>query len=104
MDAFLGCLRAAGFAGTLTDHAYHTIDIYVRGFALWEARFARTVQVPLEKLATSVLHDLSVADYPEVAGHIAFHLRPPDGKPIRTFEFGLDLLLDGLERARIAPG
>ena len=60
------------------------------------------MQVPLEALATSALHDLSVDQYPEVAGHLAFHLRPPDGKPIRTFEFGLDLLLDGLERARIA--
>jgi AcrR family transcriptional regulator len=102
MEALLRCLRTAGFAGALTDHAYHTIDIYVHGFALWEARFERTVQVPLEQLATSVLRDLSRDDYPEVADHIAFHLRPHDGKPIRTFEFGLDLLLDGLERARIA--
>ncbi len=103
MEALLRCLRGAGFAGALTDHAYHAIDIYVHGFALWEARFASTVQeTPLEDVAASALRDLSVDDYPEVADHIAFHFRPPDGKPIRTFEFGLDLLLDGLERARIA--
>jgi AcrR family transcriptional regulator len=102
MEALLQRLRRAGFAGALTDQAYHAIDIYVHGFALWEARFARTVHVPLEELAASVLRDLSVDDYPAVADHIGFHFRPPDDKPIRTFEFGLDLLLDGLERARVA--
>jgi AcrR family transcriptional regulator len=102
MEALLSCLRAAGFAGALTDHAYHAIDIYVHGYGLWEARFASTVQVPLADLATSVLSEMSIEEYPQVADHIAFHFRPPNGKPVRTFEFGLDLLLDGLERARSA--
>ena len=100
MEALLRCLREAGFAGALTDHAYHAIDIYVHGFALWEARFASTVQGPLADLATSVMREMPIEEYPQVADHIAFHFRPPNGKPVRTFEFGLDLVLDGLERAR----
>jgi hypothetical protein len=43
---------------------FDAIDIYVHGFAPWEARFASAIQVPLEELATSVLRELSVDDYP----------------------------------------
>jgi AcrR family transcriptional regulator len=104
MERLLACLREAGFADELTDHAYHAIDIYVLGFALWEARFRRTIPGPLADLATTVLGDPTLADYPHVADHVAFHLRVPSGTRVGTYEFGLDLILDGLEQALATTG
>jgi len=104
MEALLACLRGAGFTDELTDHAYHAIDIYVLGFALWEARFRRTVPGPLVELAATVLQEPLLEGYPHVADHLAFHLRVPAGKRVGTFEFGLDLILQGLEQARVTMG
>jgi hypothetical protein len=40
---------------------------------------------------------LRAAGYPHLAEHAEQHLSPPSGEG--SFEFGLDLILDGLERA-----
>jgi len=102
MEGLLACLREAGFADELIDHAYHALDIHVLGFALWEARFRRTVPGPLADLATAVMQDPALVSYPHVADHVAFHLRLPAGRRVGTFEFGLDLILEGLEPYRSA--
>jgi AcrR family transcriptional regulator len=102
MEAVLGTLRAGGFEGELIDHAYHAVDIYTLGYALWESRFGRTVTRPLADLANEVRASLSVEEYPHLVEHIEWHMRPPSGPRVSTFEFGLDQILDGLERARDA--
>jgi AcrR family transcriptional regulator len=99
MDALLASLRAAGFADELIDNAYHAIDIYVTGFALWQSRFRAVLTRPLEDLAAEFLRDVPLADYPDLAAHVGWHLGPTAGA-VSTFEFGLDLILEGLERAR----
>ena len=37
-------------------------------------------------------------DYPDLVEHVKAHIEPPQGEG--GFELGLDLLLDGFERAR----
>jgi AcrR family transcriptional regulator len=100
MDGLLGGLRRAGFEGELGDHAYHAIDIYVLGYALWESRLWRSITGDLEAAARAVLDEIPRESFPHAVDHIEYHLRPSEGPTVSAFEFGLDLILDGLERAR----
>ena len=96
MNVILGNLRGAGFSAELTDHAYHALDSHVMGFTLW----AVGISAGLSRLGSvaSFLETLPVADYPHLAEHIEQHLKPADPEAGTEFEFGLDLILDGLER------
>jgi len=101
MDWLLGRLGQAGFAPELTYHAYHVLDAHVVGFTLWELGHLAMAQGALEGNDPETFMAALVAtlreEYPHVAGHAAQHLSPPPGKG--GFEFGLDLILDGLKRA-----
>jgi len=98
MDAVLGRLRAAGFSAELTHHAYHALDSHIVGFTLWVLPYlAITRERP--DFAQQVVHQLPLAELPHLAEHIEYHMAD---KPTDTseFDFGLELLLDGLERLR----
>lgn len=98
MDAVLGRLRRAGFDPNMTHHAYHAIDSHVTGFVLWVLPYVR-ISREQPDLAQRFLATVDVAAFPYLVEHIAQHA---DDRPGDTseFEFGLDLLLDGLERLR----
>jgi AcrR family transcriptional regulator len=100
MDAILGCLRAAGFSARLTDHAYHALDSHVMGFTLWLVG----ISAGLERLGPvshfSQLFDVDAL--PHLAEHAEQHQRERAPDEPGEFEFGLDLILDGLERLRDA--
>jgi AcrR family transcriptional regulator len=71
-DAVIACLRKAGFTVELTAHAVAAIDSYLYGFAMQE------LNLPLRS-AYVMLPGFDFAD---------------------EFGFGLDLILDGLDRVR----
>lgn len=101
MNTLLGRLREAGFSDSLTDHAYHALDSYVIGFTLWQLPIM-TMAHDLPRLAEEFHARLPVDGYPHLKAHIEWHMAPPkDG--VNAFEFGLDLILDGLERLRGRP-
>jgi AcrR family transcriptional regulator len=100
IDALLGRLADADLPSDLADRAYHALDSHILGFTLWEAGYSVALRdIPSDALA-KVVKDLGVEAYPHLLGHVAFHERRPrpDQKP--AFEFGLDLILDGLERTQ----
>jgi hypothetical protein len=102
MDWLLGRLGEAGFSADLTYHGYHVLDSYVLGFTYWQlghmaAAGAIAGGGDLAALAATFVPQLRAAGYPHLAEHAEQHLAPPSGKG--SFEFGLDLILDGLERA-----
>ncbi len=99
MDALLGRLRAAGFSPELTHHAYHALDSHIVGFTLWQAGFA-ALPMDLGDLATTFLQTLDRETYPWLAEHVEQHSGPPSDDDVSEFEFGLDVLLEGLERRR----
>lgn len=95
MDALLGTFRRAGFSPAMTHHAYHAIDSHITGFTLW------VVGMPLDDetmpdMAASFLSTIPPGDLPNLVEHVEQHVHPTDD--IREFEFGLDLLIEGLER------
>lgn len=101
MDSVLGCFREAGFSAELTHHAYHALDSHIVGFTLWVASLP-AVGEELKDIAATVLQELPIDEYPHLAEHIEYHLMEPssEDEDEGEFEFGLDLILDGLQRMR----
>ncbi len=106
MEAILRTLREAGCSANLTHHAYHALDSHITGFTLWQVSFPFEDADDLEELAATFLRTLPVETYPYLAEHIQEHLAEPVPEEKTEFEFGLDLILDGIERIRdaAAPG
>jgi AcrR family transcriptional regulator len=100
MDAILGSLRRGGFSADLTDHAYHALDSHIMGFTLWVVSMNLGTEEDLAAMAEQFLRELPVDDLPHLAEHIQQHMKPRDPSDEGDFAFGLDLILDGLERIR----
>ena len=97
MDWILGTLRAAGFSEDLTDLGYHALESHIMGFTLWVVGMNLGTQEQLAATAASFLQTFPQDDYPYLVEHIHHHLKPR-GAGEGSFAFGLDLILDGLER------
>jgi AcrR family transcriptional regulator len=97
-DAVLGCLRDAGFSIELAAHAFSVLDSYIYGFALQERSLPFTTPEETAELAQDILADLPADAYPHLAELTAQHVLQPGYDYGNEFEFGLDLILDGLER------
>jgi AcrR family transcriptional regulator len=98
MESLLGQLREAGFSARMTHHAYHALDSHIIGSTLWEAGY--TSNMDLEDVAKTFVVK-SLGDYPYLAEHAEQHITRPKRKDVPEFEFGLDLILDGLEKIRV---
>lgn len=101
IEAILGKLRKAGFSTALAYHGYHAIDSHVVGFTMWydghavgagrRAKSERATALPFEP-----------GEFPYLAEHTEEH-RTGIGVGLTgtdEFTFVLDLILDGLDRAR----
>jgi AcrR family transcriptional regulator len=101
MNAVLGRLRDAGFSADMTHHAYHAVDSHIVGFVLWVLPYLAIAEQEPD-VAQRFLEQVPLAELPHLAEHIEQHMadRPGD---VSEFEFGLDLILDGLERLRSSP-
>jgi AcrR family transcriptional regulator len=97
-DSMLRGFREGGFSSGQTYHAFHVLQSHIVGFALYATGFQFDVE-ELKDLAEIFLRDFPADEYPDLAEHIRQHLEPSDEHG-GTFEFGLDLILDGLERLR----
>lgn len=97
MDALLQGLRDAGFSAILTHHAYHVLDSHIVGSILWAAGYEQAARREPD-MAARAMDVLPLADYPAMAEHVEQHVSGAAARGIPTFEFGLDLILDGLER------
>ena len=98
-DAVIGTLRAAGFSVEMTAHAYAVIDAYVYGFALSEATLPINGAEPLAEVAGRMMSHYASGDYPHLAEFTVEHVMKPGYDYGAEFEFGLDLVLDGLARS-----
>jgi len=97
-DWMLRTLREAGFSPELIYHAFHILESYVLGYTLQQLNFPYKGE-ELAGLAADFLKQIPVEDYPDLVEHIHQHIEPHD-EETSGFELGLDLILDGLDRAR----
>lgn len=97
MDGILGRLRAAGFSPEMTHHAYHALDSHIVGFTLWVLPYLALARERPD-FAQEFIAQTSLDELPHLAEHIEVHLSDRAGDT-SEFDFGLELVLDGLERS-----
>lgn len=99
VDQVLGIFLNAGFSLELTAHAISAIDSYVYGFAMQEKSMPFTTEEETAAMAQIMLAQLPSAEFPHLANFTANHVLKPGYFYGDEFIFGLEILLDGLERA-----
>lgn len=99
-DRVLACLRHAGFSAELTAHAYALIDSYVYGFALQEASLPFEGPESVGEVAEPIMALMATGEYPAMVEMATTYYLQPGYDFADEFDFGLELILDGLERRR----
>ncbi len=99
-DAVIGSLRSGGFSVELAAHAFSLLDSYLYGFALQEASLPFSTGEETAELAQALMASVPTDHYPHLAELTVEHVLQPGYDYRAEFEFGLDLILDGLDRAR----
>ncbi len=101
-NAVLGCLRTAGFSLEMTVHAYSAQDAYIYGFALQQADMTPETSDDFAAVAEGQMEAYKevLADYPHLVEVVGGHVAKEGYDYATEFLFGLDLILEGLERLR----
>jgi AcrR family transcriptional regulator len=101
-DWVIGNLRAAGFTIDMAAHAFAVLDGYIYGFALQQINLPYHTSQEGAAVAEHLLRQLLADEYPHLAEMLIEHALKPGYDYAKEFEFGLDLILDGLQRLRDA--
>lgn len=101
MEGILGTLRRGGFTPEGAHHAYHALDSHISGFTLWQVHF-QIEPAEMEALAASFFAQARAGEYRYLLEHAKVHEQETDPEDEGEFAFGLDLILDGLERLLVA--
>jgi AcrR family transcriptional regulator len=96
-DVVIGSLRSAGLNMPTIAHAYSLVDSYIYGFALFTMNLPFDPSEEVAELGQGVLRAFPVNAYPNLVAYISA-MRPGYNYG-DEFEYGLDLILDGLDRA-----
>jgi hypothetical protein len=98
-NAVLGLLRGAGFSIEMAAHAYSVMDSYIYGFALQETSLPFDSSETTTKTAQAIMARFTAGEYPHLTELAVEHVLKPGYDYGDEFAYGLDLILDGLERA-----
>ena len=96
-DQVIGTLRRAGFSVEQAAHAYSLLDSYIYGFALQEASLPFNTGEDTAALAQTIMAGFPAGEYPHLAELTVQHVLQPGYDYGNEYEFGLDLILDGLQ-------
>lgn len=96
-ESCLEVLRLAAFSLQATAHAYAILDAFVYGFSLQEAMLD---QVDLDDSAADLIEGIDLSGFPRMAEFASKHVLTEDYSFGSSFEVGLGLTLDSLERLR----
>lgn len=99
-NAVMGCLREAGFSFEMAVHAYSIQDSYIYGYALQEKTMGfETPEEAAEAAKARGEGSDGYSDYPYLI-EVEAELSRSGYDHAAEFTWGLDLILDGLERLR----
>ena len=101
-DAVIGSLRRGGFSIEMTAHAYAVLDSYIYGFALQQASLPFDTGEQAAEVAETIIRQFRAGEYPYMSEIATEHVLKPGYSYADEFEFGLDLILEGLERALVS--
>jgi AcrR family transcriptional regulator len=101
-DAVIGKLRAAGLDIAMAAHAFSVLDSYIYGFATTKMNLPFDTSTQVAAVAKDMLEPFPANEYPNLVEFVTEHAMKPGYDYGDEFEYGLDLILDGLERDREA--
>ena len=101
-DRVLGMLLQAGFSSPMATHAYSLLDSYVYGFVLQERSLRVGTPDATADSAEAILDQASADAYPNLVT-VGRELVDSGFDYANEFEFGLELILDGLYRVQRTP-
>jgi AcrR family transcriptional regulator len=99
-ESVIGCLREAGFSLAATAHAFAILDSFIYGFVLQEVTLPFQNSEEVEEVAEAVLEALPPGEFPHLRELTADHVLRPGYDFGDSYEVGLELILDGLDRLR----
>jgi AcrR family transcriptional regulator len=99
-DAVIGNLRAAGFDMAMVATAYSLLDSYIYGYAMTKMNLPFEDTSDIVELSETMLSPFAPGEYQNLADFITEHAMQPGYDYANEFEYGLDVILDGLERVR----
>jgi AcrR family transcriptional regulator len=96
-DAILGHLRAAGFSIENAAHAFWLLDSYVYGHVVQEISMPLGTSEEMTESAARAVKEVIATEYPHLV-EMEEHALSFKYSFDHEFEFGLDLILDALDR------
>ncbi len=97
-DWVIGTLRRAGFTLELAIRAFSLLDSYVYGFGRQQLNVSAGPDVAREEMAEAFLRAIPADEYPYLREMVVDYAMATGHDESADFEFGLSLILDGLER------
>ena len=98
-DTVVGSLRSAGFSMEMAAHAYSLLDSYIYGFVHSELHLPFDSEATTREVAQAIVSQFPAGLYPHLVEFTGEHVLKPGYSYGTEFDFGLELVLDGLERA-----
>lgn len=99
-EATLATLREAGFSVQLTAHAYALLDSYIYGFAIQEAALPFEGRDTAAEITNPIMERFATGEYPRMVEIAVEHVLKPGYDFGDEFGFGVDLILEGLNRLK----
>ena len=96
-DAVIGCLLDGGFSIEMAGHAVSLLDAYIYGYVLQEISLPFGTPEETHEAADAVVGQ-AADEFPNLAALAARYVLQPEYDFEDEFHFGIDLILDGLEK------
>jgi AcrR family transcriptional regulator len=97
-DWVVGTLRRAGFTLEMAARAFSLLDSYIYGFGRQQLNMSPEDDTKPEETAEAFLRAIPADEYPYLREMVVEHAMNSAYDESADFEFGLGLILDGLER------
>ena len=94
----IGTLRRAGFSVELAAHAFSILDSYIYGFGRQQLNMSAGSGAEPEEMAEAFLRAIPADEYPYLREMVIEHAMDSGYDDRADFDFGLDLILEGLQR------
>lgn len=101
-DWVLGKLMTAGFSLDGAARAFSLLDSYIYGFGIQQFNISADGDASPEEMAEAILASIPAEKYPYLH-RMASHAMESGYDAEADFDFGLEIILDGLERIRNEP-
>ena len=96
LESLLHRLHNAGLSQAVAHHGYHAVLMHILGFTVQERNYP-SGDADIAVLAAAFLQQFPQETYPNFTRHVVEHVERTVTRS--GFEFVLDMIIDGLERA-----